>query len=71
MIERRRQRKMEEERNATNQVTINTAVATPNSPSTGPNDLVTRLARLKQMFEAGLISEAEFMAKKTEIINSI
>lgn len=71
MIEQRRQRKMEEERNAANQVTINTAVATPASPSTGPNDLVSRLAQLKQMFEAGLISEAEFTAKKTDIINSI
>jgi len=74
MIERRRQRKMEEERNAANQVTINTAVAaTPAATIINPSqgDLVARLAQLKKMFEAGLITEAEFTAKKTDIINSI
>jgi len=74
MIERRRSRKMEEDRNAANQVTINTAVASSPAPTTtnaGQGDLVSRLSLLKQMFEAGLISEAEFTAKKTDIINSI
>ncbi|WP_372720152.1 PH domain-containing protein [Novipirellula sp.] len=73
MIEMRRQRKMEEERNAANQVTINTAVAAP-SPApahAGQDNLVARLGQLKQMLDADLITEAEFHAKKTEIINSI
>ncbi len=72
-IERRRHRKMEEDRNAANQVTINTAVTgpAPEAVSAGRGDLVSRLAKLKQMYDADLITEAEFQAKKSDIIDSI
>lgn len=70
--ESRRKRRMEEDKNAASQVTINTMLGSPFAASDpAAIDLVARLQRLKQMFESGLISEAEFQAKKTEIIDTI
>lgn len=71
MIEWRRQRKMEEERNAADQVVVNTAVATPAVIPTAAEDPVQRLAKLKSMLDAGLIDQSEFDAAKARILSSI
>ncbi|MFG0290165.1 MAG: PH domain-containing protein [Rhodopirellula sp. JB044] len=70
MREFRRNRKMEEERNAASSVTVNTAVA-PLQPTGSPDDLTSRLAQLKQMLDAGLIEQHEFETKKAEILASL
>lgn len=74
MVEWRRQRKMEEDRNAADQVIVNTAVATPApaAPSNAPvEDPVQRLGKLKAMLDAGLIEQSEFDAAKAKILSSI
>ncbi|MCM2375080.1 GYF domain-containing protein [Aporhodopirellula aestuarii] len=70
MREYRRSRKMEEERNAANSITVNTAVA-PSQPALPTDDLTSRLNQLKQMLDAGLIERHEFDAKKAEILASL
>lgn len=70
MIEFRRERMMEEDRNRANSVVVNTAVAPQPAPS-GGDDLVGRLKQLKEMLEADLISQAEFDAKKSEIMRDL
>lgn len=71
MIEWRRQRKMEEERNAADQVVVNTAVANPAVIPAEADDPVQRLAKLKAMRDAGLIDQSEFDAAKARILSSI
>lgn len=41
------------------------------APSAGTDDPVERLAKLKRMFEAGLITADEFNAKKSQIIEAL
>jgi len=41
------------------------------SPAATQDDPVERLKKLKQMFEAGLITQGEFDTKKAEILSSI
>lgn len=41
------------------------------APAAGPGDLATRLGKLKTLLDAGLISQADFDAKKAEILSSI
>ena len=41
------------------------------APSAGTDDPVERLAKLKKMFEAGLITADEFNAKKSQIIEAL
>ena len=43
----------------------------PSAPSAGTDDPVERLAKLKKMFEAGLITADEFNAKKSQIIEAL
>lgn len=70
MIEFRRQRKMEEDRNAAGNVTVNAAIAPGASPA-GSTDLASRLQQLKSMLDAGLIDQSEFDAKKAEILSEL
>ena len=72
MREYRRQRKMEEDRNAAGGVVVNAAI-TPAAatPAANPNDLTARLQQLKSMLDADLIDQAEFDAKKAEILASL
>ena len=42
-----------------------------NSPASRQDDSVERLKKLKQMFEAGLITQGEFDTKKAEILSNI
>jgi predicted RNA-binding Zn-ribbon protein involved in translation (DUF1610 family) len=71
MVEWRRNRKMEEDRNAADQVIVNTAVA--NQPQSAPaaDDPVQRLGKLKTMLDAGLIDQSEYDAAKARILSSI
>ena len=41
------------------------------SPASTQDDPVERLKKLKQMFEAGLITQGEFDTKKAEILSNI
>lgn len=68
MIEFRRERKMEEDRNAAGGVTVDTAVAAASSGHSS-NDLTARLSQLKMMLESGLIDQSEFDAKKAGILS--
>jgi len=47
------------------------AASQPSAPSAGTDDPVERLAKLKKMFEAGLITADEFNAKKSQIIEAL
>ena len=47
------------------------AAPAPSAPSAGTDDPVERLAKLKKMFEAGLITADEFNAKKSQIIEAL
>lgn len=68
-IEQRRNRKMEEDRNAAMQVNVQNVIPVAQSPMvTSGGDLTSRLSQLKQMLDAGLISDSEFDQKKAEIL---
>ncbi len=68
MREFRRTRKMEEDRNAAGGVTVNAAIGTP-APATA--DPMAKLQQLKAMLDGGLIEQAEFDAKKAEILSQM
>lgn len=70
MREIRRQRKMEEERNAAGGVVVNNSIPVTSAPAPQPleTDLTARLQKLKSMLDAGLISQEEFDAKKADIL---
>ena len=68
---RRRQRRMEEARAAAGGVTVQTNVGvagSPASPSAPAADPVASLRQLKELHDAGIITAAEFEAKKAEIL---
>ncbi len=76
MIEFRRDRSMEEDRNRASNIVVNTAVApsqavNPTPPETKADDPVSRLKTLKEMSDAGLLSDAEFAAKKAQIMDEL
>nr|WP_160148076.1 PH domain-containing protein [Rubripirellula obstinata] len=68
MREFRRSRKMEEDRNAASQVNVNTSVAAPVASAPDPME---RLSKLKTMLDSGLIEQADFDARKAEILSEI
>lgn len=68
MVEFRRNRSMEEARNAAGHVVVQNAV-TPSAAPAVEADPVAKLAQLKKMLEADLISEEEYSAKKSEIMS--
>lgn len=68
MSEHRRNRALEVTRAAAANVVVNTP-ATATHGDNVSNDPVARLRQLKQMLEAELITQAEFDAKKTDILN--
>ena len=58
------------------QTPYSAAPAAPTSPdaaarSNADGDITARLAKLKSLFEAGLISEAEYLAKRQELIDRL
>lgn len=68
-LEERRERAMEEQRAASGGgIVIQNAVGADTAPKAVPSDPVVRLRQLKQMLEAELISQADFNAKKAEIL---
>jgi len=71
MREHRRDRRMEEDRNAAGGVVVNAAIGTPPAPHTAGGDLKSRLAELRSMLDEGLIDQQEFDAKKSEILSSL
>jgi hypothetical protein len=70
--EARRQRAMEEDRNRAGHVVVQNAIAPPLAPmqsTTGGDDPLASLSKLKQMLDAGLITQQEFDAKKAELLS--
>ncbi len=68
-LEERRERAMEEQRAASGGgIVIQNAIGSAAAPKPAPADPVVRLRQLKQMLEAELISQADFDAKKAEIL---
>jgi len=68
MIEERRNRSMEERRASAGGVTIQAPASGGIMDSQPVADPVEQLGKLKQMLDAGLIEQAEYDAKKTEIL---
>lgn len=71
-IEERRQREMEEKRAAAGGIMLGGATlpATPPPPPTpAPDDPLLVLKKLKDMLDAGLITDTEYEAKKAEILS--
>lgn len=66
VLEERRQRAMEEQRAKVGGVTVNMAHPAHTASAEDP---VAKLQKLKQMADAGLITEAEYDAKKAEILS--
>lgn len=70
MMEYRRQRAMEEDRNRAGQVVVQNAIApTPMTAAPAAEDPVAILSKLKSMLDAGLITQAEFDAKKSDLLS--
>lgn len=69
MIEYRRQRSMEEDRNRAGHVVVQNAVQAPHQSSEAAGDPMAVLTQLKQMLDAGLISQGEFDAKKADLLS--
>ena len=68
-IETRRQRKMEE--TSAGAARVNVGVPQAEAPASQASDPVERLKKLKSMFEAELISEADFEKRKQEILGEL
>ncbi|MDZ4849903.1 MAG: SPFH domain-containing protein [Pirellulaceae bacterium] len=51
--------------------TLNPQASQPTSSAPAPNDIAARLAQLKALLEQGLIEQADFDAKKQDILKSI
>lgn len=72
--EYRRQREMEEMRAAAGGVVFNAQIpsapvqASVSAPSSGNEELISSLQKLKSMSESGLITEEEYSKKKSEIL---
>ncbi|MDX2017430.1 MAG: PH domain-containing protein [Planctomycetota bacterium] len=74
--EERRQRELEDKRAAAGGVIVQSAGVQPSArpltaPASAPADLMTRLRTLKEMKDTGLITAAEFDAKKAEIMSGL
>jgi hypothetical protein len=66
----RRQQMLEEQRASAAQTNVTTAVHAPGaSPSNG--DPLAKLTQLKQMLDAGLITQEEFDAKKSDLLSQM
>lgn len=68
--EERRLRKMEEDRAKAGGVQIMQQIGTTPQPG-GPVDPVQRLQQLKQLLDAGLLSQAEYDIKRAELIKQL
>ncbi len=71
MIEFRRDRMMEEQRNAANQVVVQNALTPAPAPVQAGSDPVVKLQQIKQMLDAGLIEQGEYDRKKASILESM
>jgi hypothetical protein len=69
-IEIRRNRKIEETAAGAAKFNLNSSAPTPPA-SSGGNDPMTRLAKLKEMLTAGLISDQDFQDRKREILKDV
>jgi len=69
MVEFRRNREMEERRSGASNIVVNTASnPVPTSPASDP---MAKLSQLKQMHEAGLITDEEYATKKQEVLSQM
>lgn len=73
VLEERRQRELEEKRAASGSITMQTSVPVPplTPSSSQKEDPLEKLKKLKSMLDAGLITEDEYNAKKTEILSNM
>ncbi len=69
-VEIRRNREMEEAAAGAAKVNINSPAPAPTAAS-GANDPMARLAKLKEMLTAGLISDQDFEDRKNEILKDV
>ena len=68
-LDERRRRHLEESRAAAGGVVLGVQAPPSQQPGTEADDPVQKLQQLKQMADAGLISEAEYEAKKADILS--
>lgn len=72
MIEERRQREMEERRAGASQIIFQgTPTNFQPAQTASANDPMTKLKQLKEMLDAGLITQTEFDSKKSEILSQM
>lgn len=71
MVEFRRNREMEERRSGASNIVVNASTAAPSAPTPATNDPMAKLSQLKQMLDAGLITDEEFVSKKQEILSQM
>ena len=69
VLEERRQRDLEEKRASAGNITMQTGMPTQQASSAPPQDPLEQLTKLKKMLDAGLITDDEYNAKKTELIS--
>lgn len=70
-LEVRRQRDLEEKRAAAGNVTVSSNVPTHNQPIAQQEDPMATLQKLKSLFDNELISQAEYDAKKSDILSRL
>lgn len=75
MVEHRRERSMEESRAGATNIVVNSATPQaapePSAPTNTPGDPMAKLSQLKQLHEAGMITDEEFAAKKAAILEQL
>lgn len=71
MIELRRNRDMEERRSSATNIVVNAPNTSPPASAAPTADPVAKLSQLKQMHDAGLITDEEFAAKKQDILSQM
>ena len=72
-FEERRQRELEDKRAAVGSVNVQTGILATSQPVSQPaqEDPMEKLAKLKKMVEAGMITEDEYNTKKAEILSKM
>lgn len=59
-----------QEASAPEQVAAPVEAAPPAAPAAAPTDVYADLAKLKELLDAGVLTQAEFDAQKTKLLNA-